>query len=184
MSGARQIAAKMICLASASLLNTNIATADSIGLRFAQTFMGTCVHDFPDVSKLKAASKTFGWKEITDPNVKALMGPSDPSLSWQGWYMVVNSDKYFVGISDGVSEGKTFHTCSLVQDKVDVKATISELVKLLNANKLDETVEAGQRYGTWEFKNNGSSLLLMTTDGTPMNYDLINASVTTDFRSK
>ena len=179
-----QIATTAVCFAFVALSGTSIAVADSVGLRFAQTFIGSCVHDFPDESKLRAAAKTFGWKEITDPNVKALMGPSDPSTTWQGWYVVVNSDKYFVGISDGISGGKAFHSCSLVQDKTDVKATIDELVKLLNANKLDETVEAGQRYGTWEFKSNGAPLLLMTTDGTPMNYDLITASVTTDFRSK
>jgi hypothetical protein len=162
-----------------------VATADdSIGLKFSQAFLGTCVQDFPDTNKIKAAAKALAWKEITDPNVKAMLGPSDPSAMWQGWMMQTGDSKYFVGISEGQYEGKKIHNCNLAQDRTDVDGIIAELERLLNTKKISETIEAGQRYGTWEFERSGESFLLMIVDGTPMNFDLINASITTDFRAK
>jgi hypothetical protein len=155
---------------------------DSAAVRFAQEFVGVCAHDFPAVDKIKAAAKVLNWKEITDPNIRAMMGPASPGALWQGWLVVEKEDKYFVGISEGTVSGKNINTCTVVQDRTDVDAIISELNKILNAKKIDEYEEAGQRQITSEIEIAGQRYLLMTGDGTPLKMMLITATIITDFR--
>jgi hypothetical protein len=174
-----------ICAAGilASVMGSLARAEDSVGMRFAQTFLGTCVQDFPNTDKIKAAAKTLGWKEIDDPNMKAMLGPSDSSATWQGWFVKVEESNYFVGISEGEYKGKKVQNCNVAQDRTKVDEIIAELEKLLKAKKISETVEAGQRYGTWEFDKSGEKFLIMTVDGTPVNFDLITVTIATDFRS-
>jgi hypothetical protein len=163
-------------------LSANCHAQDSSSLRFAQEFVGVCAQDFPAVDKIKAAAKVFNWKEITDPNMRAMMGPASPDASWQGWLVIEKEDKYFVGISEGDINGKKTSSCSLVQDRVDVDSIISELAKILNAKKVEESTEAGQRQTLWEYQRGDERFLLTTVDGTPMKMMLLTATVITDFR--
>lgn len=175
----------LIAFLFAVFSNAEFALAQqSVGLVFSQTFIGTCAQDFPDTDRLKAAAKTFGWKELNDPNIRAMFGPADPSAIWQSWFLTQDNSKFVVGISEGIVDGKQVRTCNLVQDRTDVKSVISELTKLLNATKIDESMEAGQRSMVWQFKKNDQSYLLLTLDGTPMNMELINATITSDIRAK
>ncbi len=160
----------------------NCEAQDSSAVRFAQEFVGICVQDFPAIDKIKAAAKVLNWKEITDQNIRAMIGPANPDAFWQGWLVVEKEDKYFVGISVGVVNGKNINSCTLVQDRTDVDAIIAELTKVLNAKKIDEAEEAGQRQITSEFEKGDQRYLLLTGDGTPMKMMAITATITTDFR--
>jgi hypothetical protein len=155
---------------------------ESEALLFAQTFIGTCVQNLPDTDRVKAAAKAFGWVALDDPNYRKMMGPPDERASWTGWTFKEQGKVFAVGVSEGEANGKPVRMCTLVQDRIDVDGTISKLTELLQATKLQESVEAGQRYVLWQFKRDETPYLLVTLDGSPMNIMMLNASVSTDFR--
>ena len=160
----------------------SVLAQETPGLIFSRTFIGVCVQDFPDIDRVKVAAATFKWKEINDPDLRAMIGPADPAAKWQSWILVQDNETFIVGISESIAENGPVRTCSLVQDRTDVDGIITQLTSMLRASKLNESIEVGQRYTVWQFRKNDSTFLLMTTDGTPMNMMSINASIVTDFR--
>ena len=176
-----KVAISGMIVASLSACDTSVyekndapsAVADDV---FVQAFMGNCVQNFPDLTKIEAAAIASGWKLITDPATLEMIGPAGGGGEWKAWGFKYQEKGFMLATGQNEVEGLRVSFCVLISEPTDIKATRTKIVDLLRATRLGESEEAGQRYETYEFKLEGRTLLLNFVDATPMGLKMLNVS--------
>lgn len=146
---------------------------------FIQTFMGSCVLDFPDFNRVEAAAKALKWKRVTDPDQLKLIAPTDGGGSWKAWGFKSGKMRSLLSVGQRDVDGETLKFCVLIADPVESEITRNRIVKLLNATEESSSEQAGQRYRTYSVTKDGKPLLLNFIDAVPMGMTSFNASIIT-----
>lgn len=178
----------MMLLATAALLavlsslaGVSFAQAQSpvtAELSFVRSFIGTCLNYFPDIERVKQTANALKWSEITDPNVKGMLGPADANAKWHGWLMRVDGYAFLVGISESPEQGRTVKSCSLAADRIDLPSVYSTLERLVSLKKQLDFSEDGQRNQQWVYARGTDRFALMAADGSPMKIDTLSLAIT------
>jgi hypothetical protein len=57
-------------------------------------FLGNCVLNLPNLEKIRAASRVFGWKRLS-PDAMTMLGPLDSGAEAEGWMATQDSLKVY-----------------------------------------------------------------------------------------
>ena len=147
---------------------------------FLQVFSGNCLQNATDHDRIRAAADEFGWERMTDPEQLKMFAPEDADVGWSAWNFVNEERPFAVAISNGQIDGSTVSTCSVMAEVANITATKQRLVDMTEANLIDRMEESGQLYEFYSFKDRGNELVLSFLDGTPMDMNILRASVVSD----
>jgi hypothetical protein len=126
-------------------------------------FLGNCVLNLPNLEKIRAASRVFGWKRLS-PDAMTMLGPLDSGAEAEGWMATQDSLRFIVGISSGIIESQRAASCSVTHPDVKQIALLDSLYRKAALKPLNyDELEAGQRYRAWTTQANGYSVLIMLT---------------------
>jgi hypothetical protein len=141
-----------------------LATAQtpSIEETVVNAFLGNCALNLPNLDKIRAASRTLGWKSLPR-DAATMMGPIDPSVQFEGWMVSDLAVRYLVGISVGRIGVQPVVTCTVANPDLKQDALLGDLHQKLKLETLNDVREAGQRYRAWTTEVNGYSMLISLT---------------------
>jgi hypothetical protein len=131
-------------------------------------FLSNCVLNLPNLEKIRAASRVFGWKRLS-PDEMTMAGPLDSRVEAEGWVATQDSLKFLVGISNGSIDSQRVASCNVAHPDVKQSALLDSLHRKVTLKPLNDEREAGQRYRAWTTESNGYSVLIMLTTMTDEN---------------
>lgn len=144
---------------------------------FLQAFSGNCLQNATDHDRIRAAADEFGWERMTDPEQLRMFAPEEADVDWSAWNFVNGERPFAVAISNGQIDGSLVSTCSVMAEVADITATKQRLVDMAEANLIDRMEEGGQLYEFYSFEHRGNEFVLSFLDGTPMEINILRASV-------
>ena len=125
-------------------------------------FLSNCVLNVPNLEKIRAASRVFGWKRLS-PDEMTMLGPLASGVEAEGWMATQNSLRFIVAISNGGIGSQRAASCSVAHPDVKQSALLDGLQRKVALKPLNDEREAGQRYRAWTTEYNGYSVLIMLT---------------------
>lgn len=138
------------------------AQSPSIEETVVDAFLANCTLNLPNLDKIRAASRTLGWKSLPR-DAATMMGPIDPSAQFEGWMVSDLAARYVVGISAGRIGVQPVVSCAVANPDVKQDALLGGLHQKLKLQILNDEREAGQRYRAWTTEVNGYSMLISLT---------------------
>ena len=129
---------------------------------FVDAFLGNCVLNLPNLEKIRAASRLFGWQALSRDAMTAI-GPLDPDAQCEGCMASEADVRYFIGVSTGSMGQQQAVACTMANPDLKQDVVLADLQKKLTLKMLNEESEAGQRYRSWTTSVNGYSMLIMLT---------------------
>jgi hypothetical protein len=147
-------------------------------LSFVRSFIGNCLHFFPEIERVRQTATVLKWPEITNPDARGMLGPSNPGANWHGWMMKADGQAFLIGISEAVDEGRTVKSCTLAADRVELSSIYRNLEQLVSLKKQLDFNEDGQRNQLWVYARDADRFALMATDGSPMKMNALSLSIT------
>ena len=150
------------CTAATAFSTFTIAQTPSIEDTLVNAFVGNCVLNLPNLEKVRAASRIFGWKSLP-PDVATMLGPIERRAQFEGWLASEETVQYIIGISMGSIGRQSVSSCSVANPQSKQHSLVDGLQKKLKLNPLTDDIEAGQRYRSWTTEANGYSVLITVT---------------------
>jgi hypothetical protein len=150
--------AAAICITASFAVNAASLPEET----FVDAFLGNCVLNLPNLEKIRAASRLFGWKALPRDAMTAI-GPLDPDAQLEGWTANAGEVRHFIGISTGSIGQRRAVACTMANPELKQDVLLADLQKKLTIKMLNEESEAGQRYRSWTTSVNGYSVLIMLT---------------------
>jgi hypothetical protein len=154
-----------VTLISAVILfpvGAGFAQTASLASAVVEAFLGNCVLNLPNLEKVRAASRVFGWKALSRDETM-VMGPLDRSADAEVWMAADKNVRYLIGISRGTLGSQPIASCTVAHPELQQKAVLGSLQDKLKLKYLNDEREGGQRYQSWTAEVNGYSQLITLT---------------------
>ncbi len=130
--------------------------------RLLEFFAGACLHNMPDIGRIKAGARALNWKPL-EGDLAAMLAPADKNATWQGWAVNVGEDIFMVGISEAKMDGGNIVTCAVATREIDQNELVRALNKELKLKNIDDRIEAFQRNQAWQTEINEESMIVNLT---------------------
>lgn len=156
----------MYGLAGLSLLGFSGARADAASERaLVGAFIGHCINNAGRIDKIEAAARVLSLNEL-DKDQSLMMAPQDPSAYFKGWFVSQgDGSPYFLGVAEGVLDGRRYVICTIASPSHDVDRLLSELQSRIKiGRKLSTDESMGQRTRSWDLSSVVNGGLLSATD--------------------
>jgi len=143
-------------------LATESAQSASFEETLVDAFLNHCVLNLPNLEKVRAASRLFGWTRLSQ-DAAILLGPISPDAVFEGWMVGEKASRYLIGISTGSMGPQPGAICTVASPELKQTDLLISLQKKLSLKFLNDEREAGQRYRAWTTTANDHSLLIILT---------------------
>ena len=141
------------------------------GEDFVRAFLGNCALNAGNFDIVIAAAEAFGFADLPE-EMKPMLAPQDPQAEFVGYYVQSGDGApYFLGVSKGDLEGRSFTICSIANPYIETTKVVSALEKFAATGVPDHDETAmGQRYRVWFVDEWSQDAFISLTDAEPMGY--------------
>ncbi len=158
-----KIVSLAVCVVWINSMSLTTSHAETVlDKKLVEAFVGNCIQNLPQLEKIRAAARVFGWSALSADQLMA-MGPQNPSTKFEGWYVKDDTASYLLGISSGNVNSINAVTCTIASPDLTPASFIPALHKLIGLKALDDQSEGGQRYRAWTTTANQNSIMVNLT---------------------
>jgi len=134
----------------------------------ARFFSATCAMTVPDLGKIDEVARLKKWRPLNDQQA-TIMRPSDSTAEFKGWWAEMDGDVFVIGTSRGTINGQSTYTCTVSAPRINTEKLIQILQTQFRMKRINDHVEAFQRWQDWNVDIYGTPILFSLTSEHPTN---------------